>query len=84
MISEQPGALCAVQFIQFSTNPRLFLRVGLPCWWLLGGFSKLCISDGSIGLFGLTLHKSMSLNGVILGLYWGFMGIMEKKMDTTI
>ena len=22
--------------------------------------------------------------GVILGLYWGYLGIMEKKMETTI
>ena len=84
MISKQPGAFCAVQFLQFSANPGLLLRVGLPCWRLLGGFSKRCISDGSIGLFGLTLHKSMSLYGVILGLYWGYMGMMEKKMETTI
>ena len=22
-------------------------------------------------------------NGVIMGIYWGYMGIMEKKMETT-
>ena len=22
--------------------------------------------------------------GIILGLYWGYLGIMEKKMETTI
>ena len=24
------------------------------------------------------------LHGVILGFYWGYMGLMEKKMETTI
>ena len=27
---------------------------------------------------------SPTVDTVILGLYWGYMGIMEKKMETTI
>ena len=28
--------------------------------------------------------EAIGIIGVILGLYWGYMGIMEKKMETTI
>ena len=28
--------------------------------------------------------KQVATIGVILGLYWGYMGIMEKKMETLL
>ena len=28
--------------------------------------------------------ETIGIIGVMYGLYWGYIGIMEKKMDTTI
>ena len=34
------------------------------------------------GCFGLLLYLLLGLR--VLGLYWGYIGIMEKKMETTV
>ena len=35
-------------------------------------------------ILGLHRDNIRVIFGVILGLYWGYIGIMEKKMETTI
>ena len=71
---QQPGLRCSDD-----SKPKGISRAN-PCWGLAGKIG------GYIGVL-LGLHKDNGKsngNYYIIGLFWGYIGILEKKMETTI